>query len=261
MQTRDGFDARSPSISRLGCGADSGSAMATAGAREQVRRVDDTWRCAGILLTGGASRRMGSDKAVLVVDGITFAERAARVLSQVAHPCVEVGPGHSRLARVREAKAGEGPLQAVATGWEWLRAKGHRMAVMVLACDMPFLTADLLAIVASWPGEASAIPVIDGMAQTLCARYSPQDLDMAVKISRNGERSMRSLITRSQPTYLDERALGGSGALTTLADMDTVADLRRHGLDPAAVVSTAAVRSALSRHQAATPPNDVPSSA
>ena len=57
---------------------------------------------AGVLLTGGASRRMGTDKARLVVDGETLAARSARVLAAVCEPVIEVGPGVSGLPAVEE---------------------------------------------------------------------------------------------------------------------------------------------------------------
>src|SRR5438105_2544862 len=57
---------------------------------------------AGVLLTGGASRRMGLDKATLVVDGETFAQRAARVLTAACDPVIEVGSGVTVLPCARE---------------------------------------------------------------------------------------------------------------------------------------------------------------
>ncbi|HZI37181.1 MAG TPA: NTP transferase domain-containing protein, partial [Acidimicrobiia bacterium] len=53
---------------------------------------------AGLLLTGGASRRMGRDKALLEVGGRRLVDRAASVLAAVADPVLEVGPGWSELA-------------------------------------------------------------------------------------------------------------------------------------------------------------------
>ena len=44
------------------------------------QRVAGMRQMAGVLLTGGASSRMGTDKARLVVNGETLAARAARVL-------------------------------------------------------------------------------------------------------------------------------------------------------------------------------------
>ena len=53
---------------------------------------------AGILLTGGRSRRLGVDKATLVLDGETLAQRAARRLGAVYDPVVEAGDGVERAA-------------------------------------------------------------------------------------------------------------------------------------------------------------------
>lgn len=58
--------------------------------------------CAGLLLTGGASRRMGADKALLEIGGRRLADRGASVLAAVCHPVLEVGPGVSGLPAVRE---------------------------------------------------------------------------------------------------------------------------------------------------------------
>src|SRR6185436_50765 len=69
---------------------------------------------AAILLTGGRSRRLGVDKATLVVDGESLARRAARRLAVVCDPVIETGDGVSGLRAVREEPAGAGPLAALA---------------------------------------------------------------------------------------------------------------------------------------------------
>ena len=52
-------------------------------------------------MTGGASRRLGRDKATLMYQGETLAVRAARVLSEVCDPVIEVGPGVSGALKRR----------------------------------------------------------------------------------------------------------------------------------------------------------------
>ena len=71
---------------------------------------------AGVLLTGGASSRMGTDKARLVVNGETLAAHAARVLSAVCDPVIEVGQGVTGLPAIQEDPAGAGPLVALVAG-------------------------------------------------------------------------------------------------------------------------------------------------
>ena len=88
---------------------------------------------------------MGTDKALLEVDGRTLAERAAAVLRAVCDPVLEVGPGVSGLPAVREDPPGAGPLAALGAGAAELARGGHAGPVLVLAVDMPFVTAGLLA--------------------------------------------------------------------------------------------------------------------
>ena len=71
-------------------------------------------RCAGILLTGGASTRFGQDKATTRFEGSTLAERAGSALRTATEPAIEVGPGVSGLPAVDDAR--QGPLVALAAG-------------------------------------------------------------------------------------------------------------------------------------------------
>ena len=80
---------------------------------------------AGVLLTGGASRRMGVDKARIVVNGETLAARSARVLASVCDPVVEVGSGVSGLPAVQEEPSGAGPLVAMLAGVGALGARAR----------------------------------------------------------------------------------------------------------------------------------------
>ena len=180
---------------------------------------------AGILLTGGASRRMGFDKAMLEVGGVPNAVRLARLLEEVAAPAVEVGPGCSGLAHVRERPAGSGPLAALCAGADGLCRAGHRGPVLVLACDLPFIDAGTLKVLAGWPGRGSVVPRAGGRAQPLCARWSEADLEVARELVEAGERSMKALLVRSGPELVEETFWPSGVAVRLFSDLDTPEDL------------------------------------
>jgi molybdopterin-guanine dinucleotide biosynthesis protein A len=99
---------------------------------------------AAAVLAGGASRRMGRDKATMAVGGVELAARVLAVAARVAHPVVLVAPeGHParRLAARAVADPGQGPLAALAAALDALDA-AH---VLVLAGDHPGLRVELLA--------------------------------------------------------------------------------------------------------------------
>jgi molybdopterin-guanine dinucleotide biosynthesis protein A len=176
---------------------------------------------AGVLLTGGASRRMGTDKATIELDGETLAARAARVLTAVCAPVVEVGPGHTPLTTVREEPRGRGPLAALVAGADALGAH----TVLLLACDMPYVEAPLLELLASWPGARTVVPVARGRRQYTCARYGPDALARARAVLASGGSSLRAVCEGAEE--LPEAAWRSVAGPDAFTDLDTPEDRAR----------------------------------
>jgi molybdopterin-guanine dinucleotide biosynthesis protein A len=167
---------------------------------------------------------MGTDKATLVIGGETLAVRAARVLASVCDPVIEVGPGVSGLRCTREAPPGGGPLAGLVAGAGALGT----LPVVLLACDMPFVDAPLLRLLADWPGEGTVVPVADGRFQYACARYGTSSIDEAAAALRRGPAGLRQA-TDTATTYLHD-AWRSVAPPHAFADLDTPADLERFGL-------------------------------
>jgi molybdopterin-guanine dinucleotide biosynthesis protein A len=180
-----------------------------------------------MLLTGGGSRRMGRDKASIVLGGRPLAVRAATALSAVADPVIEVGPGGSGLDHVREDPPGAGPLAAVAAGAWALREAGHHGPVLVVATDMPGVDEPLLRFLADHPAEESVVPMAGGRDQPLCARYAPGALDTAIDLVESGERSMRALLEAVPVRRVSSAEWGVVAAPEAFEDLDTPDDLTR----------------------------------
>jgi molybdopterin-guanine dinucleotide biosynthesis protein A len=178
-----------------------------------------------VLLTGGASRRMGTDKATIVINGETLAARAARVLASVCEPVIEVGLGVTRLAHVREEPQGAGPLAALVAGADALAAD----VVLLLACDLPFVDVPVLRLLAQWPGTRTLIPISGDRRQYACARYGPAALDEANVVLGRGGSSLKA-VGDADCDYLPESAWRAVGPPNTFADIDTPEDLQRLGL-------------------------------
>jgi molybdopterin-guanine dinucleotide biosynthesis protein A len=179
---------------------------------------------------------MGFDKAMLDVSGSPNALRLARELCKVTSGVlVEVGPGFTHLTSVREAPTGSGPLAALAAGASYLRRRCYAGPALVLACDLPFVDAAVLKVLAGWPGEASIVPVEEGVAQPLCARWSAAGLGLAVELVARGRRAMKALLEVADVELVDVAELAAQmpaheGPL--LADVDTPDDLGRFGVEP-----------------------------
>ena len=123
-------------------------------ARRRVLDSHDMSRLPALLLTGGASRRMGTDKATIEWRGETLAARAARVLAEVCDPVIEVGSGVSEMPHGARSAVGRRAACRAASRESTRSAPSG--PVVVLACDMPFVEPPLAA--AAWPNGRARAP-------------------------------------------------------------------------------------------------------
>jgi molybdopterin-guanine dinucleotide biosynthesis protein A len=151
----------------------------------------------GLVLAGGASRRMGTDKAQLVVGTEPLVVRAVRTLAQVCTDVVVAsGDGHRLdhlgLRQVADAIPGAGPLCGIAAGLEG----AHHERVAVLAVDMPWASPGVLRLLAAlWDGEAAVVPVVGGRWEPLHAVWARSAAPRLTERLEAGDRSVRGALT------------------------------------------------------------------
>lgn len=152
----------------------------------------------GFILAGGASSRMGADKAGLALGGETLVARVSRALAAVASrtSVVSSREGHDvfNLPVVHDIHAGAGALGGLHAALNACRAPW----ALVVSCDLPFVTPELFARLASFAVDArdAVAPVQrDGRPQPLCALYSPRTcLAVAERLLDEGELRPRALL-------------------------------------------------------------------
>jgi molybdopterin-guanine dinucleotide biosynthesis protein A len=184
---------------------------------------------AAAVLAGGASRRMGRDKATLAVGGVELASLALAAAARVADPVVLVAPeGHParRLAAAPVTDPGEGPLAALAAALAALDAD-H---VLVLAGDHPGLRVELLAHLAGLADRGEAVACRRGpRLEPLVAVYRRAPalaLARARLADPAGDRSLAGLLAGLRTLVVEEaqwRPLDPDGR--SFVDLDDPADL------------------------------------
>lgn len=151
---------------------------------------------AGFILAGGKSRRMGTDKSRLVLNGETFVERIAAELAAVTKDIVVVGKAARRsnkLPQTPDVYPGWGALGGVHTAL----ASSDADWCLIVACDFPFVTAELFARLASLREDFEAVAPIqsDGIPQPLCTLYQTEHcLERAEQLINSGERKPIALL-------------------------------------------------------------------
>ncbi len=134
----------------------------------------------GVIQAGGRSTRMGGEpKALLELGGERIIERVRRALDQVTDDILIVTNtpdlyAFLGLPMVPDVFPDCGSLGGIYTGIK--AAAGD--AVLTVACDMPFLSPDVMRLCSSRAGEADVVaPLVDGQWETLHACYARSCLD------------------------------------------------------------------------------------
>ncbi|HEY9404467.1 MAG TPA: molybdenum cofactor guanylyltransferase [Pyrinomonadaceae bacterium] len=160
----------------------------------------------GFILAGGASSRMGTDKAHLRLGGRTFMERAANALGAIATriSIVSARPDAAglNLPVVEDIYRDCGALGGLHAALSACRAPW----AAVVSCDLPFVTGELFARLGGLRTEDAAAIVPrqpDGRPQPLCALYSPaRCLGLAARLLSEGERRPRVLLQQARTRWV-----------------------------------------------------------
>ena len=152
---------------------------------------------AGFILVGGASSRMGTDKAALLLEGRTFVQRIAEELAAVTDSVTLIGRD-SRKLQLNLPSAPD-----VYENWGALGGVHAALSVsqspwsLIVACDLPFATAGLFAHLAGLREDFEAVAAIqrDGRPQPLAALYRKDPcLFHADQLIKSGERRPIALL-------------------------------------------------------------------
>lgn len=158
----------------------------------------------GIVLAGGASRRMGRDKALLELKGrpliAVVADRLRAVADEVVLVADDSRPYASFVDRcVPDVFPGVGTLGGIHAG---LRAAGHDLA-LVVSCDMPFLDPALLSwFAASAQGADLLVLKRRGWVEPLHAVYHRRCLPAIEAVIQAGQRQAFAFYDRVRVRYV-----------------------------------------------------------
>jgi len=107
----------------------------------EARRDDSLRHLTGVILAGGTSRRMGTDKALLTLGGSTFIELIARTLTGIVGD-VMISAGdvskyrNFNLPVISDLHPGCGPLGGIHAALSSVPTGG----ALIVSCDMPLIT-------------------------------------------------------------------------------------------------------------------------
>lgn len=168
---------------------------------------DSQMEVEGVVLTGGASRRMGRDKSKLTVDGEPLSTRLARDLRSHCGRVTVLGKepieGYEFVADEEEYA---GPLIALSC------FQPRAEAVFVTSCDLPRFDGRLVGLFGDLLRDQDAVlPMNEGRLQPLCGLYRAKawnDLQATVDA---GGKSLMAWLDRLTVQAVDSEEIAHKG--------------------------------------------------
>jgi len=160
-----------------------------------VSDIADPPLVAGAVLVGGSSRRMGTDKSLIEIDGAPMAQRCAIALRAAgASPVLIVGGDSTAYeswdaVHVADEWPGAGPLGAIITAFRKISAD----LLMVVPCDLLDPAAESIEDVIKTIGSHDAVvPIVAGRQQWLFSVWHRRALPVLEAEFARGTRSIHS---------------------------------------------------------------------
>lgn len=156
----------------------------------------------GIILSGGKSIRMGTNKSLLKIGDETIIERTAKLIKALFKDVMIITNtpleyGFLNLPLYEDIYKNKGPLAGIHAGL----SKSKTEKNFVISCDMPLMTNGMIEYLTEYPTKKLiTIAKADGFIQLLCGVYSKKCLPLIEMIfkdfieeeTRNTDQKQRS---------------------------------------------------------------------
>ena len=183
------------------------------------------------LLAGGQSRRFGSDKALVRIGEQTLLEHMLGRIEEAGMPTAVIGRkagATDSWLGIPDRKPDAGPAEGLACALAHARNAGH-MQVILLAVDLPLMSARSLHWLAGLPDAEAIVPALDGRAQYCAARYHVSAFDRIEANLAQDKHSLHQQVAslNSRTAEIPPKLAADFAGFNTQAELD---DLINKGL-------------------------------
>lgn len=148
----------------------------------------------GVILAGGESRRMGSDKSLLPIQGARFIDHVYARLADLFDEVIIVTNAPDLYSdipcrKVSDIYRGQGALAGIHAGLMHARQK----QIFVVACDMPFVTQDVVREICAAAEQGDLVlPISSSGHEPLHALYAKTCLPAMEQVLATGKKRIIS---------------------------------------------------------------------
>lgn len=150
----------------------------------------------GIILAGGKSSRMGSDKGLLLLNQKAFVQYSIDALSPLVSEIIIVSDQSAYdtfgYKRVKDVTKNAGPVAGIISGLEATQTTYN----IILSCDIPLISTKILSKLVVATNKNTTIIQVEshGKSMPLIAMYNKQVLPIFKEQLQNNERRLRVVV-------------------------------------------------------------------
>jgi len=186
----------------------------------------------GIILAGGRSSRMGSDKALMPFNNQTFLEHVIQALHPLVDDILIVSnnPEHGKFnyERISDSIADAGPMAGIHAGLTHSKTETN----LVLSCDVPLIQTSVLEMIITNNEEDKDVIQLEdqGKSLPLVALYKKRTAAHFFSLLNQGERRLRVAVNGLNiktiaVTKTQQKAVRN---INTLSDLNSIEDGIKH---------------------------------
>jgi len=175
-------------------------------------------KCPAVILTGGKSRRMGKDKAELIIEGRSLLERTAECLKEYFDPVfISVRDSRDKLPSgcpaITDRFPGSGPMAGLDSAFALTDAQ----CIFLCAVDLPFMDGKAAYEMTKLlkDNDACVIKRENGHIEPLFAVYSKSCHKTAEELLKAGDNKMSHLLDQCKTVYVTLEDVGADEELLT----------------------------------------------
>ena len=168
-----------------------------------------------VILAGGASKRMGRDKLMLDIDGMTLLESAAlKFEAEFGRVYISVSDNgkypYIRAEKIADVRKGAGPLSGLHAALSSPILNDSSDGVFLVAADLPYASPKaarrIIELCAGY--DACIIRLPDGKIEPLFGCYKKALLPLCEEALDSGDNRMSEVLFKANTRFIAPEALG-----------------------------------------------------
>lgn len=190
-----------------------------------------------IVLCGGQSRRMGKNKALIKINGVTIIERVIQELKKISKNIVVVVDKRAKYAQITKYEGVKifedenrdvGPVEGMRIGLKHI----DKQSAFICACDMPFIQGDCVKELYGYKTEDiyCVVPFANGKLHPLHGIYDKKTYELLSDMVKTDKKKIAYLFDRAKTKIVKDYDCNLKLSLTNINNPEDLESIKKRGV-------------------------------